>query len=151
MERYSYFFKSEIQNENSSFLGKEIKVDYMHAFYYKNMKDCIRSALYYNTIDMRKRTPCYLKILNNAEVVEYIHKSNKDYLFGFLHLYFEESVLEPIRLFSNCETLYRDMLDCVCAVKCDKESNVTDTIIKVAYFIMLTPDNIVQELHSGCL
>lgn len=152
MQRYGYFFKSEIQKESSTFLGKEFKIDYMHASYFKNLKDCIRNALYYNALDTSRSDPSYLKILNNTEVVNYIHNSNKNCFFGFMHLCFEDVVSEPMNLFSTCDTLYKDMLDCVCASKCGEELNITtDFVIKVGYFVMLTPDDIVRELHCTCM
>lgn len=54
MERYGYFFKSKVENV-ISLLGKEFKIDYMQAYYFKNLKDCIRNALYYNTSDIEKK------------------------------------------------------------------------------------------------
>lgn len=147
MERYGYFMTEE---GGLNFIEKDTKID-LNPTIFKNLKDCIRCALYYNTsLNGRKLT--YFKILNNNDIIQYIHNiSTKEHVFGYLHLCFKnkDNDLEPVQLLSICNKMYCNMLECVCACKYYPENNIEDCAVKVGYCKLLTNDDIMYELHCS--
>lgn len=117
---------------------------------FKNLKDCIRCALYYNqNLEGKKLT--YFKILHNNDIINYIHNTSiKDCVFGYVYLCFKNknNDLEPAQLLFICNKMYNNMLECVCVDKYNPENDIIENcIVKVAYCKLLNNDDTMYELH----
>lgn len=117
------------------------------------MDDCVRSALFYDGPDENDKRR-YLKILKISDVVSHIHKLNNNNFYGYFYIRSKkECNVEKNCLFSECSTLYDNMLDCVTAQKCfEKLSSQDETDydkMKLAYFMLLQDDDFLLELHRS--
>lgn len=121
-----------------------------HSFF-KTLPETIRHGLYCDTSGEKKENRHYFKILNYKDVVNYIHHTciSKDKTtFGFVYLYIKD---ENVELFSACNKLYDNMLECVLEEKSFLEEEIClnqDYKIKVGYFVLLDDKSVIKELHS---
>lgn len=150
MERYGWIV-TDVEQNSSFPTKKNINVVEIHHNFFKNLDDCVRHALFYDAENDKRR---YLKILKTSDVVRNINKLSDNNLFGYFYLRSKkESNAEKICLFSECSTLYDNMLDCVTTQKCfEKLSSQDDTDydeIKLAYFMLLQDDDFLMELHRS--
>lgn len=152
MERYGWIVADAEQNSSFS-TKKSINILEIHHNFFKNLDDCVRHALFYDVpAENDKRR--YLKILKTSDVVRHIHKQTSNNLYGYFYLRSKkESNVEKICLFSECSTLYDNMLDCVTAQKCFEKLTSQDDAdyeeIKLAYFMLLQDDDFLLELHRS--
>ena len=142
MDRYGYLFLSNAVDE------VELRIERVQHSFFKNLSDCIRNALYYDSSNKKEKRH-YFKILKNSDVVQHIHNISKDCTYGYLYLCLVD---DQITLFSTGNDLYHNMLDCVCANKsymdCDLfKGEQQQYVIKVGYFVLLNDDEIIRELH----
>lgn len=149
MERFGYLHTSEIELDNLCFPTRQISITHVHHYFYKNLSDCIRNAT--TETVKENETRHYLKILKNADVVREIHNTSEESTYGYLYLCLKKELnMERIYLFSPCNVLFSNMLDCVTCEKSYKEndfSNIAENVIKLGYFILLKDDDLIHELH----
>ena len=152
MERFGYLLTKEVELDNSCFPEKQICVNRIHPYFFKNLSDCIRHATGLDTVQEKEKR-YYIKILKNSDVVRYIHNISGEYTCGYLYLFVKKEMdKDQISLFSHCNSLYNNMLDCVSSDKSFKEDSDCkstkqyDHVIKIAYFVLLK-DDILYQLH----
>jgi hypothetical protein len=144
MERYGYLFTRN--PEHGAFPNNDVCVEKINQSFFKNLSDCIRNALYCDSA-VGKESRRYFKILKNADVVKHIHDINGQLTFGYCYVYIQN---EQAALFSACNKLYNNMLECVSEKKSEYENECLkdeNYVIKIGYFVVLSDDDIVRELH----
>lgn len=155
MERYGWIVTDA--GENNCFpTKKNVNIVEVHHNFFQNLDDCVRSALFYDvSAENDKRR--YLKILKTSDVVRHIHKLNNNNLYGYFYVRSKkESNVEKICLYSECSSLFDNMLACVTTQKCFEKLNAQDDAesrdydeIKLAYFMLLQDDDFLLELHRS--
>lgn len=148
MERYGCLYTKEVELDDSRPPSKYTTVDIKDSFF-KNLSDCVRST-HSHAVD-KEATRHYFKILKNSDIITHIHAGDvgNNNVYGYLFLYTKKNMNnEKIALFTQCNVLYRDLLDCITEEKgyesCGKEK---DYEIKLAYFVLLNVDSFMRELQ----
>lgn len=139
MERYGYLI-----------LNSEDAYDYIHYDVFSTILKCMRNVLTsLNLEQTNKHKVCYIKILNNKEIIELIHGNDQKHQFGMCWLH----RMTPNKKFSlyGCENiLYSSILDCLDASKdflwlSDVNFLNTDSF-KCAFFQILSDKEIANLL-----
>lgn len=143
MERYGYL----LLDSSSTYY-------YIHYDLYRNLFDCVRSAL--SALDKEtKKILCYFKILNNVEIVQSINEENDKPRFGVCSVH----RLAPHKQFSVCgssQILHSNILLCIESAN-DFLSQVglcySNQIpnFRIEYFQILNDDDIVFCLKRTVL
>ncbi|KAG8174391.1 hypothetical protein JTE90_016087 [Oedothorax gibbosus] len=138
MERYGFLRKSTADPDN---------IISVHDDLFTDIGSCVRagSAQEQNL----ESTIYYFKILNNKEVVDYIH-NNCEFLCVFSYFYlYRPSPHKPYSMSTSCDRLFSQLLECVLSAKC-KPKEADDPIghrLKVAYYKLFSDDELIKELH----
>ncbi|GBN08242.1 hypothetical protein AVEN_216730-1 [Araneus ventricosus] len=102
MERYGYLI-----------LDSDETYDYIHCELFSTILNCMRNVLTSLNLDRaNKQKVCYIKILNNEEIVDLIRENDQEHRFGVCCLH----RMTPNKKFSlyGCENiLYSNILDCL--------------------------------------
>lgn len=143
MEKYCYLI-TDLCNEGGEFL-------YIHNTLFDNITDCIKNALLRKLVDGPKRV-IYFRILQNCEIVRYIHDDCSFENYGFCHLK-RMNPSERFSVFATHKTLYDNLLECIEKAKifeadsCDLPDS-PNFQLKIGYFKVLNDTEIVQLLHQ---
>ena len=143
MERYG-FFLSDPSKDCENFT-------YLHGTLFESIHECLRVARDWKSADHRY----YFKILNNDEIIKYIHNQPNEKKFGYIFLC-NDYLNDVFFTYSHSVKLYSDLLNCINDGKCHynrKDDEVDYPQIKnnkIGYFVILNNDDLVNELHVHC-
>lgn len=137
MERYGYLI---VESGGAS-------IYHIHSSLYRDIVSCVKSVIE-QKIDT-ENTILYFKILNNSEIVKYLHdmKNDESYSFTYLH---QPILTDPPYICSGASTLYKDLLQCIIDVKSTdtKISDIPGYLLKIGYLKILNPDELLLDLHT---
>lgn len=132
--------------------GKKLIITGIQHRFFKNLENCIRNARIQSyAVGMEERNHHYLKILKTSDVVQHIHDLGRDHAYGYIYLSSKkETNFEKISLLNYGNLLFTSMLDCVSAQKGDTPKTPTEDQcdIKIAYFVLLNDEDLLDELHK---
>lgn len=145
MERYGFFLcDSDRELE---------KFTYLHGVLFKDAFECVEIARDWKAAEKR----FYFKILNNSEIVKFIHDKETKKVFGYVFLcndVFEDHYFT----YAWSPKLYEDILQCIQDGKNHylKDVDEPDSLkhpgkTQIGYFVILTDDHLVTELHANVL
>ncbi|GFS69332.1 hypothetical protein TNCV_4011441 [Trichonephila clavipes] len=98
--------------------------------------------------DISDKRIVYFKILNNSEIVQYIHNDAQEECFGFCKLH-RTDPNDKFKVFSPNKHLFVNLLDCVLEAR-DITSDKGDCprfLLQFGYFKLLTNDELVKLFH----
>lgn len=135
MERYGFLRKTSDTNDISS----------MHETLFPDIKNCVREGVLQQQ-DLQN-TIYYFKILNNREIIQYMHASPGDTeLFSYFHLH-QTCPTDGYVMCAAGDQLYARLIDCVFTAKWKPTDLKNAATIKVAYYKLLTDDELLKALH----
>lgn len=142
MERYGFFFMSDDAGEPGDFT-------YLHATLYEHAHQCLRVARDWKTSDEK----IYFKLLNNSEIIKYVHVKQNKKKFGYLFLS-NDFLNNMLFAHTYSSKLYDDILECISDGKSyheetDDDRHMPQKNSKIGYFTILTDDELVAELHAS--
>ncbi|GFT99106.1 uncharacterized protein TNCV_3794581 [Trichonephila clavipes] len=83
---------------------------YIHPSLFLNIIDCVQNVVLRK--DISDKRIVYFKILNNSEIVQYIHNDAQEECFGFCQLH-QTDPNDKFKVFSPNKHLFVNLLDCV--------------------------------------
>ncbi|GFV04414.1 uncharacterized protein TNCV_920352 [Trichonephila clavipes] len=83
---------------------------YIHPSLFLNIIDCVQNVVLRK--DISDKRIVYFKILNNSEIVQYIHNDAQEECFGFCQLH-RTDPNDKFKVFSPNKHLFVNLLDCV--------------------------------------
>ncbi|GFT73875.1 uncharacterized protein F54H12.2 [Trichonephila clavipes] len=91
----------------------------------------------------------YFRILNNSDIVKYLHTGKKDINYSYVYLH-QSSLSEPYYIYQGANNFYKDLLQCIIDVK-STETKVPDSPshrVKVGYLKILDADELLIDLRA---
>lgn len=123
------------------FLEEEGENIFAHEKLFDDILPCIKEGIAHFSFRGRK---LYFKILNNKEIVSHLHIQNGPVAhYGYLHLSKSRGD-DSLKVISASNFLLPKLYNCFV----EERKNVGSTNCKIAYFAILSDDQIVNELHK---
>ncbi|GFS58228.1 uncharacterized protein TNCV_4916311 [Trichonephila clavipes] len=137
MERYGYLIAD----------SSGACVYQIHNILYRDIINCVKNAIEQKKDD--GNSILYFRILNNSDIVKYLHTGKKDINNSYVYLH-QLSLSEPYYIYQGANKLYKDLLQCIIDVK-STETKVSDSPshrVKVGYLKILNADELLIDLHA---
>lgn len=124
--------------------------DSENIFVYEKLFDdvlcCISEGIAHSSFCGRK---LYFKILSNRDIISHLHRKDNDVVvqhYGYLHLSKSDEIEQsPLKVIKTSKILLPSLFHCISDEKKERKS----TNCKIAYFVILTDDQVVHELHKN--
>ncbi|GFT97413.1 uncharacterized protein NPIL_365591 [Nephila pilipes] len=119
---------------------------YIHPALFNSFIDIVQHVVLRQSLDNSKKI-VYFKVLNNSEIVQYIHGDNTLEQFGFCLLH-KADLDERFKLHSTCKNLYDSIFDCLLTAR-ETEFDETSgcSRFQFEYSKLLNDDEVIHLLH----
>lgn len=139
MDRYGFLRKS----------ANACEIAYLYETIFPDIASCVRvgSAQEQNSLE---NTVHYYKILTNKEIIRFIHDHGENELFSYFNMN-RQTANKPYAICAASNQLFTHLLDCILIGKCKLTAmaQTTDSTLKIAYYKLLSDDELIKELHQS--